>query len=354
MKSVNLTCPINSLGYGVVSTNVALALESLGCNPALWPIGIPDVETEEKARILSSMVARASCYNHTSPSLRIYHQFDLAQHVGKSIHCSLPIFELDMFTERELHHLKSQDLLFVASEWAKSVLIANNIEVPIFVTPFGVDKKVFFGSPNQRRDQKIVFLNIGKWEVRKGHDILIEAFNKAFTTKDDVELVMLCQNPVVGKNTEKYNSEWNNLYLNSVMGKAGKVKLLPRLKSQSQVADLMRQADCGVFPARAEGWNLELAEMLSMGKHCIATSYSAHTQYCTPKNCNLIQVDTLTSAYDGVWFHGQGNWAELGNNQLEQLIHEMRNVKRGVNLEGQKTFEDMTWESTAKSIMSVL
>lgn len=356
---INLTCPINSLGYGVVSTNVTIALEAIGCEVALWVLGSPDVDSEDKAKTLRTMVSRAAFYDNTKPSLRIYHQFDLAQHVGKGIHCAMPIFELNKFTDQEIHHLRSQDLLFVASKWAEKVIRDNNINTPVVVTPFGVDKTTFY--PSQSANKKTVFLNVGKWEVRKGHDVLIEAFDKAFGPTDEVELVMLSQNPVVRQNGEKYNSEWNNLYSNSKMGRAGKVRLLPRLKSQSQVADLMRQADCGVFPARAEGWNLELAEMLAIGKHCIATNYSGHTQFCTSANCRMVHTDTLSSAYDGVWFHGQGEWAELGPNQVEQLVQEMRKVhqekqdgKLGVNVEGMKTFEELTWQNTAKLVVNGL
>ena len=44
----------------------------------------------------------------------------------------------------------------------------------------------------------------------------------------------------------------------------------------------MAEAHCGVFPARSEGWNLGLVEMLSMGRHVIATDYSAHTSTSRP------------------------------------------------------------------------
>ena len=50
-------------------------------------------------------------------------------------------------------------------------------------------------------------------------------------------------------------------------------------------------ADCGLFPARAEGWNLELLEMMACGKQVIATNYSAHTEFCTKENSILIESD---------------------------------------------------------------
>ena len=55
----------------------------------------------------------------------------------------------------------------------------------------------------------------------------------------------------------------------------------------------MAKTDCGVFPARAEGWNLELLEMMSCNKPVIATNYSAHTEFCDDKNCMLIDIEDM-------------------------------------------------------------
>ena len=68
----------------------------------------------------------------------------------------------------------------------------------------------------------------------------------------------------------------------------------------------MSQTDCGVFPARAEGWNLELLEMMSCGKNVIATNYSSHTEFCNSENCMLVETTELEDAHDGKWFRGQG------------------------------------------------
>ena len=52
------------------------------------------------------------------------------------------------------------------------------------MAPSGVDRDIF--TPNIKIDgsdiskDKYIFLNIGKWEIRKGHDLLVHIFNKAF------------------------------------------------------------------------------------------------------------------------------------------------------------------------------
>ena len=82
----------------------------------------------------------------------------------------------------------------------------------------------------------------------------------------------------------------------------------------------MRDADCGVFPARGEAWNLELLEMMSCGRLVIATDFAGHTEYADHENALLIQIDELEPAADPVWNtvfteRKTGEWAHLGEPQ---------------------------------------
>lgn len=374
---INLTAPVNSLGYGVVGLNVALALHRRH-TPALWFVGPPEAPPEHHAALIE-MRNRASFFNPKAPSLRIYHQFDLAQHVGKGPHCAMPIFELTRFKPVEEHHLLSQDIVFANSRWAGQVLADNGVpEDRIQYAPLGVDQGIFC----PRRDTVVpgqpvgptVFLNCGKWEYRKGHDVLLEAFNRAFEPTDNVFLVMNCHNPCLSaamrdENANwRYNDGWTQSYKSSKMGARIEV-LARRLPTQQDVADMMATADCGVFPSRAEGWGLESAEMLAMGKHVILTDYSAHTEYANATNALLLTVDRLEDAHDGHWFDAgdrawdgpPGQWAELGTAQVDQLVEHMRRVHRLKqagellpNYAGADSMRAFTWDNTAEEITSVL
>jgi glycosyltransferase involved in cell wall biosynthesis len=169
-------------------------------------------------------------------------------------------------------------------------------------------------------------------------------------------LVLLCHNPFLQPHEAR---AWERLYRESPL--RDRIVILPRLNSQAEVAAVMAAADCGVFPSRAEGWNLPLAEMLRMGKHVIATNCSAHTEFCDPDNSLLIDVDRLEDAHDGRWFRGQGRWAALGEVQVEQLLVHLRSIHQrkltgtlGVNQAGIDTLKRFTWQRTAESLVSAL
>lgn len=379
--TINITAPVNQLGYGVVSLNILKALDAIGAEPAAWFLG-PVEAPPECHELLNRVSQRTRTYNRTAPSLRIYHQFDLAQHVGAGRRIGFPIFELTRFKSNEIHHLCSQDGLVVCSQWAKQVLLNADwrfLEGDIFVIPLGVDREIFqpqavFEQCQLSYESKTKFFNCGKWEYRKGHDVLCEAFNKAFEPGDNVSLFLNCHNPCFQDQQKylSYNKQWTDYYKNSKLG--DKISISPsRLPAQHDVAEVMRKMDCGVFPARAEGWNLELSEMLAMGKHVIATNYSAHTEFCQNGATRLIEPSRdalgglrLEDAHDGIWFNADdpewggepGQWLEFGDEQMDQLVEHLRAVHRhkqegslGVNQAGVDAMAPFTWEATARKLV---
>jgi glycosyltransferase involved in cell wall biosynthesis len=134
--------------------------------------------------------------------------------------------------------------------------------------------------------------------------------------------------------------------------------LIPRVETDEQVANIMQQADCGVFPSHAEGWNLEALEMMACGKEVIVTDYSAHTEFCTKENAMLVPINSVEKAQDGVWFFGQGNWATLDKVAERRIIEGMAEVhawkqagKLTSNEAGIQTANHFTWKNTAETIV---
>ena len=351
-------------GYGVATYNIFLSLEDRGWDIALFNKS-KDLSQRSSAiefPLLQKASAKSKLFHRDADCLKIWHQFDLAERVGKGKYYALPFFEINNFNEEERHHLAYPDELIVSSKWAKQVLEDNCIRAnsdDITVIPCGVDLNIF--NPVQAQEirdssktDNYIFLNCGKWEIRKGHDFLVEVFNETFTPDDKVELWLMPHNPFLSS-SEQFR--WEEFYLNTPMGKAGKITIVPWQETHDHVAVVMSQADCGVFPSRAEGWNLELLEMMAMGKRVIATDYSAHTEFCTTDNCDLIEINELESASDGRWFHGTGEWAKFGLRQMTQLQDYMREaVKFGAytNEAGIATGKELTWDHTGKMIEELL
>ena len=172
----------------------------------------------------------------------------MAERIGLGKFFGFPIFELDTFNNLERHHLSACDEIIVCSEWAKSV-IEKTIGKKTHVAPLGVDRTIFPEAP-VREDSKTIFFNCGKWEVRKGHDILIKAFEKVLGHGEDAELWMMCNNPF---NSPEEDARWQKLYHSPQESSS-----FLELRHSKKCIILCRKLIVAYFLSRGEGWNLEL------------------------------------------------------------------------------------------------
>ena len=347
---LNLQAPINQLGYGVAGINILKALQSEDVDVSLFPIGQPQVTNQADADAVKKGMETAQTFEPYAPCVKIWHQNQMAERIGSGNFIGFPIFELDKFNDLEKRHLNSCKELFVCSKWAKDICLNQTrlTDHRVHVVPLGVDSGLFPPAP-VRQDDKTIFFNCGKWEIRKGHDILIKAFQKVLEHGEDVELWMMCTNPF---NSADEDARWHQLYSHP------RVKLIPRAETQAEVYNIMSQVDCGVFPSRGEGWNLELLEMMAAGKHVVATDYSAHTEFCNKENAGLVSISDVESAFDNKWFFGQGNWAKIGAHEEMDLYMKMMkyilNKKGTVNNAGIETAKRFSWQNTAREIIKCL
>ena len=345
---INLQAPVNQLGYGVAGLNILKALQSEDVDVSFFCIGQPQVTNQADADAVRKGLAIAQTFDPNAPCVKIWHQNQMAERIGSGKFIGFPIFELDTFNDLEKHHLNSCDEWMVCSSWAKDIIQSSVRFKPTHVVPLGVDAELFPPAP-ARQDDKTIFFNCGKWEIRKGHDILINAFKKVLEHGEDAELWMMCSNPF---NSPEESVRWHQLYNHP------KVRLIPRAETQAEVYNIMSQVDCGVFPSRGEGWNLELLEMMSAGKHVVATNYSAHTEFCTQDNCGLVTIKEVEPAYDGKWFFNQGNWAKIdAHAEFDLYMKMMRFIldKKGtVNEAGIQTAQKFSWDATADRILQHL
>ena len=341
MSKFNFNAPItDKTSYGLVAINIAARLD---CD--ILPIGQPS------GNIPKSVIEKLNNteeFDLNRPSVRLFHQFDL-QTIGNNKQIGYTIFELDTFNRVEKAHLKSVDEIWVCSNWAKEVIKNNGINSPVKVVPLGVDPTIFY--PVEFQSEDYVFLSAGKWEIRKSQNEIVEAFNRAFHPTDKVQLWLSMHNAFLDT---QFIQRKRNDYINTPMGKAGRIKFVGPFDKQAGIARIMNMASCGVFPSKAEGWGLETLEMMACGKPVIVTDYAGHKEYCNADNSVLISTIGTESAYDGKWFFNQGNWAKFDTQALIEAMRKQFNMGHTVNKNGIKTAKKFSWDNTAETIRKLL
>lgn len=341
MKQLNLVCERNRTSYGYHACYTAKYLCKAGVDVATIPI-IP-YRPQDPDPMFTDEVVKP--FHHDADCLKIWHQHDLAGHTGRGNYFAFSAFELEDLNDQEIYNMKYPDIMLVPTKWAVNVCAASNVRA--YACPLGYEPELF--SPKEGEmdpSDWTVFGNFGKWEVRKGHDILIDAFNAAFEKDDNVTLAMMPHNFFI---REEGNKQWADKYLRSKLG--SKIEIIPRMDTQKDVSNVMRQIHCAVFPARAEGWNLEALECMALGKDVIITNCTGHTEF-VDNSCRLIDMpDEFERAYDGVFFHGVSRWRRFGKQSFEQLVEHLRAVhknrgNRKLNNAAINRASEFTWEKS--------
>jgi glycosyltransferase involved in cell wall biosynthesis len=355
--NLNLRGPCNCfLGYGHCCFNILKELRKI-CNVSYFPIGQQNLTTQDRDIVIQS-IKNQDNFDFKSPSLNIWHQNMLGERIGNGLNTALSFFEIDRLPQRDVNHINSLDTFFVASQWAANIIDDDKrIKIsPCVVVPMGVDRSIFNENYQTNNSHTTRFLNLSKIEIRKGHDFLVDIFNKAFDINDDVELIISWNNPFL---TDDQTKKWVDLYKNSKLG--DKITFVSYLPTDQTLTQLICSCDCLLSPTRAEGAGLPILQALSCGKFVITTNYSAHTEFCTKDNSYLIDIDTLEEAYDGIWFHGEGKWAHIGNKEKEQCVDYMRAIHQKkqsgeelVNTAGIETAKRFSWQNTAEILVEAL
>ena len=179
------------------------------------------------------------------------------------------------------------DELWVYSRWTLSQAVAGGVDASkISVVPIGVDIETLTpDGPRYRFEHgaragdpgRFVFLFVGAAIARKGVDILLEAYGRAFEANDAVSLIIKDHSRDVF-----YQGVGLVESIKAFRTRPGAPDLLyidDRL-DWARLAALYRSADVGVFPFRAEGFAMPILEAMASGTPSIVPRFGPCLDFC--------------------------------------------------------------------------
>jgi glycosyltransferase involved in cell wall biosynthesis/lipopolysaccharide biosynthesis glycosyltransferase len=190
----------------------------------------------------------------------------------------------------------------VMSEHVRKIMIDNGVTVPIEVSGIGVDHWVRITPDNSTRipARTFRFLHVSSCFPRKGADRMLEAYGRAFSSHDDVSLVI-----------KTFQNPHNEIHRWLEEARAGKpdfpdVLILEGDYSDAQLKGLYEQCHALVAPSRAEGFGLPMAEAMLSGLAVITTGWSGQLDFCTPDTAWLVdyrfeRAKTHFNLFSSVW-----------------------------------------------------
>jgi glycosyltransferase involved in cell wall biosynthesis/thioredoxin-like negative regulator of GroEL len=181
------------------------------------------------------------------------------------------------------------DEFWVPSAFVRECYVQSGIPGErVVVIPNGVDGTVFRPGVHPLRlatKKKFRFLFVGGTLHRKGFDILLEAYGKAFTRRDSVCLVVKDMGgPELyeGVNARDLIREFTSDPDHPA------IEYMDRLLTEEEMPALYAAADCLVHPYRGEGFGLPIAEAMASELPVIVTGAGAAMDFCTPETAFLL------------------------------------------------------------------
>lgn len=217
-------------------------------------------------------------------------------------------FETTVIPSSWIGRINACDALFVPCKQNMDAFRDSGVTVPIELIHWGVDPEKFYELERPERDV-FTFGTMGALSKRKGTDILIEAFQKAFPTEKDVRL--LCKTSYHG-------------FMGAVKDPRVKIDMTP-VPHQELLDNFFRETDCFVFPTRGEGFGLTPLEAMATGIPAIVTGWSGPVEYMNNDVGWLINynIDPAKEFTDNVYREECGKWATP---LLDHLVSLMRHA----------------------------
>lgn len=228
--------------------------------------------------------------------------------------------------------VNKMDALMVPCEQNIKMFQDSGVTIPIHLIHWGIDSKKFYPLP---RDNKVfTFGHMGSLSLRKGTDILVSAFSKAFPNGENVKLI--CK---TSQTHYPFLSKDKRIEVNC--GAVSHDELL---------RDFFQKIDCFVFPTRGEGVGMPPMEAMATGIPAIVTDWSGPVDYMTDEIGWKLKY-SMTPAKDftdSVYKEDCGFWAEPDEQHLIELLryayeHQEETKQKGQNA-AKEMVEKWKWE----------
>lgn len=279
-------------------------------------------------------------------------------------------FEENILKQEYIQNGKNNfDLIITGSTWCEGVL-KNHGLANVTTVIQGIDQQIFnsFHSEKELYKDKFLVFSGGKFEIRKGQDIVLRAYKVLQDRHKDVMLVnswfnmwsdsirTMSSSPYIKFNitSNNYATAMNTIFTDNGIDVRRVITLLPR--PNALMAKIYKNTDVGLFPNRCEGGtNLVLMEYMGCGKPVIASYSSGHKDIINNKNALMIEkMKSITIKRSE---HKIAVWDDPDLDEtIEQLewAYQHRDALRLYGLRAGNDLKKLTWKRSAEKFVEII
>lgn len=360
IKSFN--APINSVSFGQVSVALLRELFLKEQDVLICPIG-GNVDMTAQGDVDPSFVQwierglKDFDTNHSRkfPTFKLWHLEKSSFSFISENEALMTFYELDDPTPLEKNIAKNVNNLIVTSKYTKSVFDSAGMDCT--VVPLGFDKSSFRVLDKQyHNDDRIVFNLCGKYEFRKHHGKILQAWARKYGNDKRYALQCALFNPFI-------SPEDNNNVIAQALGgeKYFNISFLPMMQTNEMYNDFLNSSNIIIGMSGGEGWGLPEFQSVALGKHSVILDAHAYQEWATTENSVLVGSTSKVDCVDGIFFK-KGNDKNQGQifdwkeddflSACDTAVERVRGNR--VNEEGLKLQDKFTYTRTLEEISKVL
>jgi glycosyltransferase involved in cell wall biosynthesis len=261
------------------------------------------------------------------------------------------------------------DLVVAGSRWCEEVLRQHGL-TNVSTIIQGVDPTIFNATHAQKEymQDKFVIFSGGKFELRKGQDLVLKAFKVLRDRHPDVVLInswynhwaasmqTMCASPHIRFTPQngEYHALIQRTLVDNGIDPAGVITLPPY--PNIMMTRIYRNTDVGLFPNRCEGGtNLVMMEYMACGKPVVASYNTGHKDVLTQANSIMLEdMRQLNISANGQTI---AVWEEpLFDEVVERLewAYHHRDDLRRIGGRAAQDMAALTWSRTARQFLEAL
>lgn len=254
-------------------------------------------------------------------------------------------FETTVIPASWIARINKFEALFVPCQQNVEAFRNSGVKVPIEIIHWGVDTAKFKPIERPKRDT-FTFGHMGALSVRKGTDVLIDAFREAFPPHLYPNVRLICK-------TSNYQ------YPFMVKDSRIKVMMTP-VSHEDLMKDFFEKIDCFVFPTRGEGFGLTPLEAMATGVPSIVTGWSGPAEYMNEDVGWSIRYKESPAVNFTKYIYKEecGNWVDPDKEHLKEIMKYCYEHPDEVREKGKRAAEyvqnEWTWEKKIGMFKEVL
>ena len=275
---------------------------------------------------------------------------------GADYHIGRTMFETDRLPRNWVEACNRMDEIWVPSEFNRDSFRKAGVSSPIQIVPEGIDARRYHPgiSPLPIPGAAgTVFLAVFEWIYRKGWDVLLKAWAKAFSAADEVSLVLRTYPMTQGEgDSSKHINRLIDEYLirlGTSREEVAPIIILGEQIPEKEMPRLYASAHVLVAPSRGEGWGRPHMAGMATGLPVIATDWSGNASFMNEKNSLLISSSLV--AVDErceIPFYRGHQWAEPSVESLAEHMKacaESESLRKEIGRQARRDIEDK-WDWT--------